>query len=344
MNYDAEGYLLCNKTWTDVDLNLREGLLLSVDCTKLHNSTYISLTLSYETTPYMVCLLFRYDLDKQVLFLIRSYNDYELNRFESITGYDDNLFLIGQNLNGTVLIRMDAEGSQLWSYSLSYGNSKSMIASHNYLYIIESIESDKSRFDLSLLKFDTDGNLIWNKTWGGVGIYPLNQSAIISISMTKQQFYLDESLNVIISILNNGTANISFYRCCFTYILERNGTLIELFFPYNNTNEVILPGSVFTETIDLREYSSDIDTWEAIGNLGVGNYSLYAIYGCINNPWYNETDFPYNMSTSNVLQFEILENPVGNSNWTIVLIISTIILLTIVSSLVWLNRQRRQKT
>ena len=326
--YDFDGNFLWNERLFDSENDLlqfgdlinHQGYLYATYCRVMSYETYL---IKFDTEGIIVSTIYIFNY---------SFDGSEKTMVEH-EGY---IYLTTSTRN---LKNTDMDGNEVWNVTLE--------SEFNISYIHDMFVRDSNIYILStkkMLKYNTDGTHIWTKVLETIKEeHPSNETALINITITEQRFSSNEHINITVSILNNGTKNISFPSHSFGFMLECNGTVTELFCRYDKTNETIAPGGVFTETIDLREYSSDIDTWEAIGNLGVGNYSLYAVYGSINNPWYNETDFPYNMSTSNVLQFEILENPVENSNWTIVMAISAILILT-VSILALLNYKRRQKT
>ena len=228
-----------------------------------------------------------------------------------------------------------------------------MIAYDNHLYLAGSTDNLTAGSDVLILKYDLDGNLIWNVTWDRGASDDNNnnntQPVIINISMAKQQFSINEPINVTVNITNNGTENINRDGYCFTFILEHNGTTTELFCPYNASMGTILPGECFVQTIDLLEYSSNLDSWEDIGNLPAGNYSLRAVYGSQTNPWFNETAIPYNETASDIMQFEIISDgdisieDNGMDNIGLYLGIAGVIIVAVaIIGYAWRRKQRRQ--
>lgn len=89
------------------------------------------------------------------------------------------IYLAGTSLNSTVnhrsvvLIKYDASGTYLWNrtwnngsdYASAYGISMDSIGR---IYITGAIKVPSKLTDIFLLKYDSDGNLIWNKSQGGL--------------------------------------------------------------------------------------------------------------------------------------------------------------------------------
>ena len=131
-------------------------------------------------------------------------------------------------------------------------------------------------------------------------------NAIITISM-NETFSKNCSIDILVNIRNKGEQNISGCGFCYTFLLTYpNGFEKELFCPFNNSMGIIEQEHYFEQTIDLRKFSNNTDTWKAIGNIPDGNYEIYAIYGSENNPWEDSLNFPYEKAISNKVNFKIV--------------------------------------
>jgi len=80
----------------------------------------------------------------------------------------------GPGLEAFVLIKWDTNGNIIWNRtwggsSVDWGNS--IQGDGTYLYTLGYTNSSGAGLDdFALVKWDTDGNVIWNRTWGGSGI------------------------------------------------------------------------------------------------------------------------------------------------------------------------------
>ena len=326
LKYDINGNYISNITYTD------EFCQVS-DIAILNGSIYASGTGAKldDFAETKSTTLYKLDFEGNMLWN----KTFDNSDFDSIAGIDSlagNLFLIGNTASDFIIMKIDSNGTlsetKNWE-GTRYSEALDIISTNDSIYIIGNTLNlnDTNGYDTIFLKYDTNIDLIWNQTWGRSD-YPPSESAIVNISMVEHQFSHDEPINVTVTILNHGTENISRSGYCFTFILEHDGTSTELFCPYNTTFGVILPrGGVFIQTIDLRDYSSDLDTWAERGNLSMGDYSLRAVYGSQDNPWYNETDIPYDESTSNTLQFEVGR---GDSFQTWIILIALIGTFTVI--------------
>ena len=170
----------------------------------------------------------------------------------------------------------------------------------------------------------------------------------IDISMNKQEFSVNESIEVTVNITNNGTKNINRDGYCFTFILEIDDVPIELFCPYNASMGTIFPGESFIYNIrNLSEYSSNPETWEKIGNLPEGEYSLRAVYGSETNPWHDESDIPYNETISDVVRFKVSSNISNNgdnssASWLLTYVLPSIAIIIILISIAYIWRRKRR--
>jgi len=81
------------------------------------------------------------------------------------------LYSSSNNTRDIVLVKWDADGNDMWNRTLGgpnndYGNS--LCGDGTYIYTCGKTNSyGAGGEDLFLVKWDTDGNVVWNRTWGG---------------------------------------------------------------------------------------------------------------------------------------------------------------------------------
>ncbi len=342
-NYDLDGNEIWNITWENSTPYFGNGTVAPLGIVQLDDRLYI--TVGPLRCEDRIGLILIYDTDGQVVS-IKSFGGSEFRGIGPTIEYNGNIYISGTNRYGIFLREFDVNGNQSWN--TTWGNDSSdsvcgVVGYDNYLYLAGSTDNLTAGSDVLLLKYDLDGNLIWNVTWSRGEDDEIDnnntQSVIINISMAKQQFSINESINVTVNITNNGTENINRDGYCFTFILEHNGTSMELFCPYNASMGTIPPGGNFVQTIDLLEYSSNLDSWEKMSSLPAGNYSLKAVYGSLSNPWYNETVIPYNETVSDMLQFEVGQD----SSYQIGTILFGLIMTSVIIIGYGLTRKRQKK-
>ena len=103
--------------------------------------------------------------------------DYETAYY--VTGYDGYIYLCGSTMSYSeggldiILLKYDTDGNLIWYKTWGGQNdegSYEIVAYNNYLYICGYTTSyGAGSYDGILLKYDTDGNLIWYKSYGGEG-------------------------------------------------------------------------------------------------------------------------------------------------------------------------------
>jgi hypothetical protein len=95
-----------------------------------------------------------------------------------------NVYVTGTSVMGT--LKYDKSGNEVWfrrfgQFSAGY---KIQIYQNRYIYV-----AGESNFDYALVKFDTDGNLIWSKTYNG----PANNNDII------RDMVIDNKSNIVVT-------------------------------------------------------------------------------------------------------------------------------------------------
>ena len=118
------------------------------------------------------------------------------NLFDMIVDSNGNILTVGQNSRPTVpdtrtdlwVVKMNSSGSVLWEKRIggsSFDSGRSIIATSDGGYlVVGSTESDDgiitNRFNRPtgwIVKLDANGNVQWNKTYGGFGVYSILSQA-----------------------------------------------------------------------------------------------------------------------------------------------------------------------
>jgi hypothetical protein len=173
IKYDSNGNLLWNKTWGGAG-----GSDMSNCVIKSSDGGYVVVGDSYGTNTNMV--LIKYDSDGNLLWDKTwggTGSEYSNSVIQSIdggyvvTGQTDSY---GSGLYDMLTVKYDSSGNLLWNKTWGGTGSDSALS------IVESIDGGyvatgqtasygAGGSDLILVKYDSDGNLLWNKTWGGTG-------------------------------------------------------------------------------------------------------------------------------------------------------------------------------
>lgn len=90
----------------------------------------------------------------------------------AIWGIEDNIYMTGTYIDDLLLISWNKEGTQLWNKTwggVEWEEGYDIWGIENEIYTVGSTSSYGEGLNDSLIvKWDTDGNQIWNQTWGNV--------------------------------------------------------------------------------------------------------------------------------------------------------------------------------
>ncbi len=122
-------------------------------------------------------LLIKWDAEGNQIWN-RTWGGIDYDTSQSIWGDGTHLYTSGSTLSFGVgdrdllIIKWDTDGNQIWNRTwggINYDQSQSIWGNGTYLYITGYTESfGEGGTDVLIVKWDTDGNQIWNRTWGGV--------------------------------------------------------------------------------------------------------------------------------------------------------------------------------
>ncbi len=118
-----------------------------------------------------------------------------------------------------VLLKYSPDGTQLW-YRIWGGVYNDIFTNIDmdkegckwYIYLSTYHTTSGGNSDMSLVKYDTDGNLIWDRTWGGSGN---DDIGTVSVDRSTHSIYLSGSYNnnYDASLLKyNSTGDLQWYR------------------------------------------------------------------------------------------------------------------------------------
>ncbi|RLD65598.1 MAG: hypothetical protein DRI84_06485 [Bacteroidetes bacterium] len=107
---------------------------------------------------------------------------------------DSSYFLVGNHTGfsgsqSIYLLKTDSLGVPIWDKSIgdtrNYQATDIFISNDNYLYICGSVDNFNTTYDILLIKADINGNIVWEKNYGGndwdlgVGIDTINSDSIV---------------------------------------------------------------------------------------------------------------------------------------------------------------------
>jgi len=107
---------------------------------------------------------------------------------------DSSYFIVGNHTGfsgaqSIYLLKIDSLGVPIWDKSIgdtrNYQANDVFISNDNYLYICGSVDNFTTAYDILLLKINMNGNIVWEKNYGGndwdlgIGIDTINSDSII---------------------------------------------------------------------------------------------------------------------------------------------------------------------
>ncbi|MHA1341744.1 MAG: SBBP repeat-containing protein, partial [Promethearchaeota archaeon] len=175
LKYNSNGSLLWNTTWGGA--SYEEGKGIAVDS---NNNIFITGYTDSYGAGYRDVFLLMYNSNGSLLWNTTwggAGEDEGLgiavdsNNNIFITGYTDSY---GAGSYDAVLLKYDSNGNLLWDTTwggASYEEGKGIaVDSNNNIYITGYTDSyGAGYYDAILLKYNSNGSLLWNTTWGGAG-------------------------------------------------------------------------------------------------------------------------------------------------------------------------------
>jgi len=183
LKYDLDGNLIWSKNWTKNQINEPHGIAAS-------ESSIYMVGLTGSVDDYDAFLL-KYDSDGNLVWS-KIWGVGQSDWAQSVTVSGGSIYVTGSTGSeenyDAFLSKYDPDGNLIWSKT--YGGSKAtrtmaygIATSGGSIYVVGSTGSEED-YDAFLLKYDSDGRLIWSKTYGGI-----ESEAAYSIAISGGNIY-----------------------------------------------------------------------------------------------------------------------------------------------------------
>jgi hypothetical protein len=157
-----------------------------------------------------------------------------------IWGFGDQIYTTGstssygKGLNDSLIVKWDSEGNQIWNRTSGTAfeeNHTSISGFEDEIYVCGNIwNATNSTPDIFIMKWDSEGNSIWNQTWQ-------TQDEDVAYSIWANEFY--------IHIVGTTTSWDAPFKEMVISKYSYNGILVENTFPSWNAEYEYIPSSVF---------------------------------------------------------------------------------------------------
>jgi hypothetical protein len=170
LKYSMDGDLLWFQTWGGLSFDHGYGIM------KYGGFLYVvGETWSYGAGTYDVCLL-KFDYEGNLIWF-RTWGGEDHDYGYGIYCEEDHIFLTGETRNfgsgesDICILKYDIEGNHLWQSVWGGGASdtgRDIIVYDRHLYVTGQSESfGEGTSSVILLKANLEGEILWNRTWGG---------------------------------------------------------------------------------------------------------------------------------------------------------------------------------
>lgn len=215
LRYDSLGNLIWNKTWGGPDKERGEGVAVS----NLGNIYVTGDTQSYGLRDDVVLL--KYDSSGNLNWCKTwggNYSELGLGVAVSSTG---DVYITGDTHSystgecETLLLRYDASGNLIWNRTwggvkADYGSEVS-VSIQGDIYITGNTWSyGAGNFDILLLKYDSSGNLLWNKTWGDA---ERDDGREVAVSTLGDIYIAGDHGGQVVLLRYDASGNLIWYKC-----------------------------------------------------------------------------------------------------------------------------------
>jgi hypothetical protein len=188
LKFDLNGNLLWSRTWGGDSYDYGSSIAI-----KGSNIYVVGYTDRSNLNDYDAFVL-KYNSDGKLLWE-QTWGGNLRDCANAISMDDSDIYIVGQTKNfngsftGAFILKYDLSGNLLWNKTWGdsiEGDKLSIASSESYVYITGSVESSSSKdYDIFLLQYDSNGNRIWNTTWGGN-----NTEESTSIAINDSSIYI----------------------------------------------------------------------------------------------------------------------------------------------------------
>ena len=167
--------LLLNTTWGGRKTDIAFGITQNKGAFYITGVTY---SFGNGTPDFPNAFVAKFDMDGNEIWNL-SWGGEEADGAYAIASSDDGIFITGYTDsygNGTpldsnvFLVKLDPDGNELWNRTYSFNNetaiAQSIAITDQNIYITGRVMR-KSFYQAFLLKLDLNGDIIWEKEWGG---------------------------------------------------------------------------------------------------------------------------------------------------------------------------------
>ncbi len=170
LKYSMDGDLIWFRTWGGLSFDHGYGIMEYGGFLYVVGETW-----SYGAGTYDICLL-KFDYEGNLLWF-RTWGGEDHDYGYGIYGEGDHIFLTGETRNfgsgesDICILKYDIEGNYLWQTIWGGGDSdtgRDIIVYDRHLYVTGQSESfGEGTSSVILVKANLDGEILWNRTWGG---------------------------------------------------------------------------------------------------------------------------------------------------------------------------------
>ncbi|KKN11088.1 hypothetical protein LCGC14_1030040 [marine sediment metagenome] len=162
IKFDKNGNQLWNKTWGDAEDNCGEDISVNSN-----GDIYVT-GYTYNGTNAMLLLKYNSTGDLQ---WAKTSNSGSYGRDVVTNNNTGDIYHLGDDFNNIYLIKYNSTGNKQWSRVWNSGSQDGARAlgldSYGNIFITGITQNSSNDYDFLLAKYDTSGNELWNRTWGG---------------------------------------------------------------------------------------------------------------------------------------------------------------------------------
>lgn len=129
---------------------------------------------SFDGTTYSGdAFLIKWDTSGSIIWNV-TFTPFDYNVFYYVTGYQDYLYTCGYSGSDIVICKYDLDANLIWSTpwdgGTEYESFYCVVGYENHIYVCgRALSQESGTYDALLLKYDLDGNLIWENMYDASG-------------------------------------------------------------------------------------------------------------------------------------------------------------------------------